>query len=83
MCYETNPKKRWVKIYFSLVDPRTGKGYCDVLPNGNHPWPKRGKWIPICDDCKPKAIGLQITKYEPTNYKQIKENFEFWQREKK
>lgn len=41
MCYEKNLKKRMLKLYYSLVDPRNGLGYLDVLPNGNLPWPKK------------------------------------------
>jgi hypothetical protein len=53
------------KRYFAPVNPKTGKGYNDVFVNiktgqSNHPWPRTGRWMLICKDCHPLAIGLRI-----------------------
>jgi hypothetical protein len=49
------------KRYFAPVDPRTGKGYGDLNKHGNHSWPHTGRWILVCDQCHPSAIGLRIS----------------------
>jgi len=48
------------KRYFAPIDPRTGNGYEDLNPVGNHSWPHNGRWILICDQCYPSAIGVRI-----------------------
>jgi len=54
------------RLYFAPIDYFTGLSYYDKVVNPNTgnivaPWPKRGRWVHICDDCKPKTLGLVIT----------------------
>ena len=58
MCGDKNKKKRVLKKYFAPIDPITGWNH-SVIVNGSPKWPKEGKWVLICDKCKPKALGLK------------------------
>jgi len=51
---------------FAPVNPKTGAGYYETFVNPrtgniNHPWPRRGRWILLCEKCKPEAIGVRIS----------------------
>ena len=54
------------KRYFAPVNPTTGGSYNDTFINPktgniNHSWPRRGRWVLVCDECKPNAIGIRIS----------------------
>ena len=62
MCAEKGRHKR----FFAPVNPKTGKSFNDIFINAktgnvNHPWPRRGRWILLCEQCKPKALGIRIS----------------------
>ena len=60
-----------------MANPLTGKGYNDTFihprtGNLNHPWPSKGRWVAICDNCQ--------SVIQEENWKPVKKYCKWWKR---
>lgn len=54
VCLEFGAGRMW----FTFINPRTGKQFFDRDDRGNSSWYFNGSWVLVCDDCRHNTRGL-------------------------